>query len=228
VLPPATWRAIEALPVFLISLVGTFVLSVFVLAVRSCAGRFTLGALAGELSLGASVLLWVKLVSKAPLAALGKPRAPFRDIGVGVLAGIALVFLGALAVVIVDTIVTTFVGHQVTQPDQVEPCVRGAWLIASGPVIVLAAPLGEELFFRGFLYRGLRRRYSQWPAAIISALVFGFVHYQGVSFLLIIPGLAVVGLGLALLFERRQSLLATIAAHAAFNAVGFAMIAWGR
>lgn len=227
-LPPATWRAIEALPVFLISLVGTLVLSAVVLAAPTCAGRFTLGALAGEVALGGSVIFWVKVVNKAPLAALGKPRAPLRDIVVGVLTGIGLVFLGALAVVLVDTIVTTVVGHQVTQPDQVEPCVRGAWLLASGPVIILAAPLGEELFFRGFLYRGLRRRFSQWPAAVISALVFGFIHYQGVSFLLIIPGLSVVGLGLALLFERRQSLLATIAAHAAFNAVGFAMIAWGR
>lgn len=238
-LPPPTWRVIEAIPVFLLSFVPAVVLNAvagprpdprsgsLIYSRLSCGGFFTASALVGELGFALAVVVWIKFVSKAPLAALGKPRAPLRDLAVGVLTGIVLVFLGTLAVVVVQTMVTSFVGHQVTLPDQVEACVRGAWLAASGPVIILAAPVGEELFFRGFLYRGLRRRFSTWPAAIISALVFGSIHYAGVSFLLIIPGLSLVGLGLALLAERR-GLLASMAAHAAFNAVGFAMIAWGR
>jgi len=59
-------------------------------------------------------------------------------------------------------------------------------------------------------------------------VAFGLLHFQGVSFLLIIPGLVVVGIGLALVFERRQSILASMAAHATFNLVGFLSIALHR
>lgn len=227
-LPPPTWRAIEAVPVFLLSIVGVVLLSIPVLAVKSCAGRFTLGALAGELGLGGAVLVWVRLVSKAPLAALGRPREPLKDLGIGAGIGVAMVFLGGLVVWVVDTIVTSVAGHQVSQPVQVDACVRGPWLLASGAVVILAAPVCEELFFRGFLFRGMRRRFSTAPAVIISGVVFGLIHYQDLSFLIVIPALAVIGMTLAVLFENRQSLLATIAAHAAFNAIGFAMIALNR
>ena len=40
-------------------------------------------------------------------------------------------------------------------------------------LIVIAAPLSEELFFRGFMFAGLRRSMSLWPAAVISAIVLG-------------------------------------------------------
>ena len=42
------------------------------------------------------------------------------------------------------------------------------------------------------------------------------------------PALVVVGIGLALVYEKRQSLLVSMAAHATFNLVGFLMIASSR
>ena len=95
-------------------------------------------------------------------------------------------------------------------------------------MVILVAPLGEELFFRGFLYKGLRRRFSMWPAAVISATAFGAAHFAGVDFLILIPALVVVGIGLALVYEKRQSLLASMSAHATFNLIGFLMIALSR
>ena len=38
------------------------------------------------------------------------------------------------------------------------------------------APIAEELFFRGFVFSGLRSRMTMLPAALISGLVFGLVH----------------------------------------------------
>lgn len=42
----------------------------------------------------------------------------------------------------------------------------------------LAAPIVEEMFFRGFLYRSLRNRMGVVPAALIIAIVFGLGHTQ--------------------------------------------------
>src|SRR5205085_5209362 len=43
-------------------------------------------------------------------------------------------------------------------------------------VIAVIAPIAEEIFFRGMLFGGLRRRLSTIPSAAISAIVFGALH----------------------------------------------------
>jgi membrane protease YdiL (CAAX protease family) len=96
---------------------------------------------------------------------------------------------------------------------------------------VIAAPVGEELFFRGFLYRGLRRRFLMWPAALISAAAFALIHVDpdalGASVILVLA-LFPVGVGLALIYEKRQSVLAPMVAHATFNLIGITMIILSR
>jgi membrane protease YdiL (CAAX protease family) len=225
--PPPTWSPVEAVPVFVISLIAAVVLSLPA-TLLSCGGMFTMVALVGELALAATVLGWVRYVNRGPLAALGIPRSPLRDLASGIVAGGTLVVVAGIAVGLVQILANHVAGHHVAQPKQVDVCVRGGWLLALGPIFILAAPFAEELFFRGFLYRGLRRRFSLWPAALISGAIFGLAHYQAPSYLLLIPGLAVVGVGLALLFEWRQSVLATMAAHATFNLVGYLFIAVPR
>jgi hypothetical protein len=85
-------------------------------------------------------------------------------------------------------------------------------MLATGGLI---APLAEEVFFRGLLHRWLRQRMGFWPAAFLSALLFGVVHVEisvaGAAFLL--------GLLLAWLYERSGSLWAPIIVHIINNAV---------
>ncbi|HEX2267153.1 MAG TPA: CPBP family intramembrane glutamic endopeptidase, partial [Actinomycetota bacterium] len=121
-------------------------------------------------------------------------------------------------------IVSLLTGEAPEQPEQILACVRGAALAFMAPVVVVVAPIGEEIFFRGFLHKALRRRLPMWGAAVLSSILFGLVHVHP----LLIPALFVVGLGLALLYERQQSLLAPVVAHATFNVLGFVMIALGR
>ncbi|CAN5322556.1 hypothetical protein BH20ACT24_BH20ACT24_12070 [soil metagenome] len=227
--PPSTWGFLEAVLLYVISLVvaGVVIFGLFS-AVASCRARFLLGALTGQVVLASVVLVWVRYVKRTPLASLGVPRRPLLDVALGMATGLGLYVVGVIVGALVLVIATVVLGHRPDPPEQVVSCVRGAALLLSAPIIVLGAPLAEETFFRGFLYRGLRRRLSIWPAAVLSALVFGVIHYAEPSYLLIIPSLAAVGLGLALLYERRQSLLAAIAAHASFNLVGFLLIAFTR
>ena len=97
----------------------------------------------------------------------------------------------------------------------------------AGPVAVLlaavaviaAAPLGEELFFRGLLYRGLRSRTRMLPALALSGLLFGLFHVN--------VGVLVPFTGIGMLFawcvERSGSLWTSVGAHAAFNSLAFGL-----
>jgi hypothetical protein len=74
-------------------------------------------------------------------------------------------------------------------------------------------PALEETLFRGILFGGLRRRWSYWPAALVSAAIFAVVHQHLAGFVTYL----LLGLIFAYLFEASRSLVTSWAAHAAFN-----------
>ena len=59
--------------------------------------------------------------------------------------------------------------------------------IAAGVLIVVAAPFSEEIFFRGFIFGGLRRRLSFPVAAVLSAAIFGLFHFTGPGSIAVVP-----------------------------------------
>lgn len=84
-------------------------------------------------------------------------------------------------------------------------------------LIVVAAPLGEEVCFRGFLFGGLRERLPRLAAALTSALIFGGLHATtGIS---AVPPLIFFGFVLALLYERTGSIVPGILLHMLNNSV---------
>ncbi len=114
-------------------------------------------------------------------------------------------------------------------------------LLTTVPLALFVACL-EELLFRGALFGALRRRYRFWPAALVSSAFYGIVHflaqpteprmvewYSGLTTLAqmlqgfsdwraLFPGflnLTLIGVILALGFERTGSLLFPIVFHAA-------------
>jgi len=86
-------------------------------------------------------------------------------------------------------------------------------------VIVLAGPASEEVFFRGFLFAGLVRRFGAPVAMVISAAVFAAAHLDigllGPAFL--------AGCAFAYVYWRTGTLWAVILAHTAQNAIAFAL-----
>jgi hypothetical protein len=79
--------------------------------------------------------------------------------------------------------------------------------------IAICAPVCEEIFFRGVLYRSLRNRFSMWPAALIAGALFGLMHAAGWP-LDTLPIKASFGVLMCLLYERTGSILPCIAVHA--------------
>ena len=80
---------------------------------------------------------------------------------------------------------------------------------------VVAAPLTEEVFFRGLLQGALRDRFGPVRAVAISSLAFAVVHFQLVQF----PALLVIGIVHGLLVLATRRLGAALWSHTAFNAV---------
>lgn len=95
--------------------------------------------------------------------------------------------------------------------------------IAAGLLIVVFAPISEEIFFRGFMFGALRTRLSLWPAAAISAFVFGLLHLSSGDFS-VVPPLMVLGLLFAWLYEYTGSLGPPIVLHMINNAIAFTVI----
>jgi membrane protease YdiL (CAAX protease family) len=75
------------------------------------------------------------------------------------------------------------------------------------------APLGEELFFRGYLLTRLRQVWGAVPSILVTALAFGLIHGE------LVHGLLAAGLGLylGLLVERTGSVIPAVICHAANN-----------
>jgi membrane protease YdiL (CAAX protease family) len=84
-------------------------------------------------------------------------------------------------------------------------------------LIAIAAPIAEEVCFRGMLFGGLRERLPMWAAALISAIVFGLLHVTtGIS---VVPPLIGFGFLLALLYEKTGSIVPCILLHMLNNSV---------
>jgi membrane protease YdiL (CAAX protease family) len=94
-------------------------------------------------------------------------------------------------------------------------------LVAIGVLLVVVAPLVEEFFFRGFLYRSLRTRLPIPLAALLGGAVFGSVHLStGAAATL---PLSVLGVTFCLIVERTGSLYPVIALHAIVNALAYSV-----
>lgn len=85
--------------------------------------------------------------------------------------------------------------------------------IAAGTVIVF--PLFEEIVCRGMLHGALSRRVAPWAAIVLSALVFSLLHVTP----LVMPYVFVLGLWLAWLHRRYESILPSIVLHCCNNAL---------
>lgn len=97
----------------------------------------------------------------------------------------------------------------------------GGGLVLIVLVVVIGAPVVEELVYRGLLQGAFTRRLSEWIGVVVVALWFAVVHFQPVE----IPGLFAVGLVLGVCAVRARRLGLSVVAHMAFNATGLILVA---
>jgi uncharacterized protein len=166
-------------------------------------------------------------------ALLGWATFTWRHVGAGLVHGLVAFFIINVGfAALVQLIVVTTGGELPMAQRSLREATRdprfGYIVIASS---VLVAPLAEEVFFRGFLFQGLRARLAAWPAIGISAYLFGLAHFQGLDnlagSLYALVVLSTFGMYLAWMLERRGHLATTMTMHAVFNTLATAFILYG-
>jgi membrane protease YdiL (CAAX protease family) len=95
--------------------------------------------------------------------------------------------------------------------------------------LLVWAPVGEELFYRGYMQGVLRERVSFWVSALVSAAFFGIRHATHLFFLWPdVPwaaaaswaaGAFVFGLLMSYLYEKTRSLYPPMLVHAGVNII---------
>ena len=222
-LPPfAPWAPFAALLVAY----SLAILAAFVIAAAAAAG----GAEVDAEDLPTGIVLSATLVQDALLvgfaiffgrmggAALSAASFGLRRVRLGPAFGWALAAFGMFYAF-------TFVWSialQVTENDDLAQDLGAADsalnLIAVTLLVTLAAPIAEELFFRGFLFTALWRWKGWILGAIASGIVFGLVHAGGTPVVFLAP-LAVLGFLLCWLYRKTGSLLPGMGVHAFNNAL---------
>jgi len=148
------------------------------------------------------------------------------DIGLGLLLGL----IAQIAAYVVSVSVSALVSLE-DQADadntQILTDAEGSpWLWVMIGVVVIGAPVSEEVLFRGLVLRAFEKRAGKVVAVLGSTILFAVVHFTGAGAdgtLVLLSSIGAVGLVLgiaAFVFDR---LGPCIIAHMAFNTVGTAV-----
>jgi hypothetical protein len=168
-----------------------------------------------QFALVLGIVLFLASADLRGLLALRRPRS------LGQAAGLALTVL--VGIIVVSTIVSFLPlpespgQEQGLTPTHWEPQHAGAFA-ANAIVVVVFAPITEELTFRGLGYSVLEP-FGQTAAILLVGLAFGLAHGLVEGLLVLVP----FGIGLAWLRSRTESVYPGMVLHGVFNAVALAI-----
>jgi membrane protease YdiL (CAAX protease family) len=175
-------------------------------------------------SVGVAVLLTDATLLAALIPMASRRGVSARDLGIR--ATVAMPSLGLVVLALIVYVVfaavwaLAFIGrsteHSANLLSQVNHLGTLGTIIAV-VAVGLSAPIVEEIFFRGLLYRSLRNRLPVVQAALIAGMLFGLAHITGYP-LITLPIKAVFGVIACLIYERTGSLVPGMALHAFVDA----------
>jgi membrane protease YdiL (CAAX protease family) len=101
---------------------------------------------------------------------------------------------------------------------------QGGWIVLLVVVVVICAPLVEEIVYRGFIQHNLAVAYGARTSLLLASFWFAAVHLQLAEF----PGLFAFALVLVLCFSQTKRLGLSIVTHVSFNATALTVMALTR
>lgn len=157
------------------------------------------------------VLAWKRI----PWRYLGFGNFDWGTLGIG-----CGTLLGAYVIIMVHNLVITALGIAPQGQailDVLNALDSPVWLIVAA---VIVAPLVEEIFFRGFLFRGFRRKYGWVNAMLLSSAIFAAAHLDPVSLL---PTF-LLGLVFSFTYHRSNSVWPGVILHFLVNGTSTLML----
>lgn len=148
------------------------------------------------------------------------------------LLGIALFSLTGVALFLFNTYLISFIIEAGFLTQAYEELAETFAPLFEGPVllsfiaIAIAAPLIEEVIFRGLILSELRRYLPVWAAILIQAILFGLIHFNLVQLVFTV----IMGVILGLLVVWTKSVWGAVLIHALNNAASYAVtrFEWGE
>jgi uncharacterized protein len=230
--PSRPFRGPSPVLSFLAVIAISLIALLLVLAPMSALGLDPSGPLGTAVSLAVTTLVFVgvvRLLVVGPGAlswaemGLARPSADsVRDLAVGAVL--------AVPVLLVTIVLSSILAQVLAPPESTLPPAGGlSGLVLNLLSAAVLAPIGEEIFFRGYATTAWARTIGARPAIARGALFFAFAHIVTVfstsfstgaasaaaQFLGMLPVAVVLGW----LFLGRRSLYAAIGLHGAFNAI---------
>lgn len=199
-------------------IIEAVVVSAFDPEIETLAARLTLQALLAISLIAVALIVAGQVEPGRPaleLVGLRLPRGP-------VIGPMLIAYFAYIACALVIAALLEPEQEDITRELGVDEGIFGA--VAAGLLIIVAAPLSEEIFFRGFLFGGLRRGAGFIGAALVSSGIWGLFHYTGTDSWGVVLQLALFGVALAWLYERTGSIWPPIAVHAFNNALAFTLL----
>lgn len=185
------------LDIYLRMIINTFILNITVIAL---------------------VIFAVTIACKQNLKSLGLSRKDWmKNVIMGIVGYVALLPTLFLIILVVFVLARKLNYQPPVQPlfDLFLVEQRGVIIILSVILITVLGPIGEEIFFRGFMYKAIRNKISISCALILSAAIFAGLHNNLIGFF---PIMALAML-LAYLYEKSGSLIPSITAHIIHNSL---------
>ena len=223
---------------FLAFVAVTLVVQLVALAPLSALGLDVQSPLGTTVNLALQTLVYVGIVA---LLVVGPGALSWRDMGVlpfgaGPLRDLLLGAVVAIPVLVVTLTLGGLLSRFVeVAPSPLPPPGNATGLLLNLVSGAILAPIGEELFFRGFTTTAWARAMGPVPAIVRGAILFALIHgltitaatfseglqHAVFSFVALLP----VGITLGWLFLTRRSLYASIGLHAAFNGLQLILLA---
>lgn len=217
-IPLPSWNLLDIAFGITFVLAGSFALSVlikpFLDAFFSLPGKFLIASVI-QTGLFLSIVFFIVLVRyKSDITHLGVTNNNLSPevLRKGLTGGIVLFFLVLFSGVVVSALAPI---EPKPQPfaDLFLNAETGFQKVIPFIIGGLFAPLGEEVFFRGFAYPVFRNRFGVVSGIIVTSLFFAVLHFDTVRFIPIALG----GAGLAWLYETTGMLIVPMIAHSIWN-----------
>ena len=138
------------------------------------------------------------------------------------LQNIGMSFVSGVGVAGVSFIWLTLAGKIPALQAQIAAMNEGNMMIGGGKwygvllSTVIAAPLVEEVLFRGIVFNSFRKISPAWVSIMLSGILFGAYHMNPVA----IVYAAFMGIIAGIVYEKKRNLLLTIILHMANNLIG--------
>ena len=222
---PVSWDIADVLRVSIIVIFSGYVLAASGASIFKLPNfnmdvnlRMMLGTFFIDITAGVAILYFILVKYKEKISSLGITLADFYK---NILSGItAYVFI--LPILISTLILSMLFLERIGYNAPPQPVFDMFFEEKSSSVILfltifvsILGPIIEEIFFRGFLYSAVRKRFGVIAGVLLSAALFSMLHINIAGFLPVM----ILGVLMAFLYETTGSLIAPIAVHILHNSV---------